>query len=103
MNFIEQWTESFHQVLTDAMNRVALYLPNIVGALLVLMLGWLVARIARMLATRSIMLLDVVLARLVPAGKMRAGDRPSLAGSAQAVGSIVFWVVMLLGIAVSAQ
>lgn len=103
MNFLEHWTESFHQVLTQAMDRIAIYLPNIVGALLVLALGWLVARIARVLATRSVMLLDIVLARLVPAGKMRAGDRPSIAGSAQAVGGIIFWIVMLFVIAIAAQ
>lgn len=104
MNPVEHWTDAFHRVLTAALDRIAVYLPNLIGALLVLALGWLVARIARALAARSVILLDVVLARVLPGARhLKQGERPSVAGSAQTVGTIVFWVVVLFFVATAAQ
>src|SRR5262245_48205876 len=102
MTLIQSWTDAFQRVLTAALDRVSLYLDNLVGALLVLALGWLVARIARALATRSVMLLDVLLARAMPV-RNRSQERPHVAGSAQTVGNIVFWVVLLFFVATATQ
>jgi small-conductance mechanosensitive channel len=104
MMLIEKWTDAFQRVLVAALDRIAVYLPNLLGALLVLALGWVVARIARALAVRAVMLLDVLLARLMPAGRgARSGERAGVAGSARTVGGIIFWVVMLLFVATAAQ
>ncbi len=103
MTLIEKWTDAFQRVFFAALDRVAEYLPNLLGALLVLGLGWLAARIVRALAVRAVMLLDVLLARFMPAARLRTAERASVAGSAQTVGSIVFWVVMVLFVATAAQ
>jgi small-conductance mechanosensitive channel len=51
------WLEMITSALTEMLNRVAVFLPNLIGALLVLLVGWLLAWLAQRVARR-------VLARL---------------------------------------
>ena len=51
------WLEIATSALTEMFNRVAAFLPNLIGALLVLLVGWLLAWLIRRVARR-------VLARL---------------------------------------
>ncbi len=74
------------------LDRVVAHLPNLLGAVLLLIVGWLLARLLRVLALRGMLLIEALLARLAgPTGaeKLRIGR------SSAVLATIVFWVVLL--------
>ncbi len=77
-----------------------IYLPSVVGAVLLLFVGWVLAKILRALANRTLVLLDAGLVRLL--GEGRAG-RLRLARSSDVLGTIVFWAVMLFFVTAATQ
>lgn len=82
--------------------RAGHYLPNIAGAILLLLLGWLVARLLRTLAVRLAVVLDRLLARLTSTpGNPPRGTLPS--SSARVIGSLVFWLVLLFFVTAATQ
>ena len=81
-------------------DRLTAYLPSLVAATLLLLFGWLLARLLKLLAVRAVLLIDTVLPRLgLPASvsRVRAGR------SATVVGAIVFWAVLLVFAAAATQ
>jgi len=93
-------------VLTSAFERFAeragQYLPSMAGAFLLLLIGWIVARLLRALAVRAALIVDRTLARLTHAsgGLQRSQLPPS---SARLLGSLVFWLVLLFFITAATQ
>ena len=89
--------ESLRVALAKAFSQLgaqlAEYAPKLLGALLLLLVGWLIARLLRGLAVRVMHMLELVLHRLWrgPAGK--ASVLPS--ASVEIVGTILFWVVIV--------
>ena len=89
--------ESLRVALAKAFSQLgaqlAEYAPKLLGALLLLLVGWLIARLLRGLAVRVMHVLELVLHRLWrgPAGK--ASVLPS--ASVEIVGTILFWVVIV--------
>jgi hypothetical protein len=84
----------YQQGISDAWARVATFVPKLVGALLILLIGWLVARL---LAT----LLDRVLDRVgFDRAVERGGLRQALARSkydpSDILAKLVFWAVILI-------
>jgi len=89
------WLEITISALTEMLNRVAAFLPNMVGALLVLLIGWLLAWLAQRVTRR-------VLARL---GCDRLAERAGVADAlartgvttpaSHLVGRIVYWLLLL--------
>lgn len=73
--------------------QLAEYAPKLLGAALLLLVGWLIARLLRGLAVKLMHVLELVLHRLWrgPAGKTSA--LPS--ASVEIVGTILFWVVIV--------
>lgn len=73
--------------------QLAEYAPKLLGAALLLLVGWLIARLLRGLAVKLMHVLELVLHRLwrSPAGKTSA--LPS--ASVEIVGTILFWVVIV--------
>jgi len=71
------------------LERLLAHLPNLLGAILLLVVGWLLARLLRVLAVRGMQLLEALLERLTGPARLRIG-RPSAV-----LGAIVFWVVLL--------
>jgi small-conductance mechanosensitive channel len=93
MENIPDWGGSFAAAFSGMAARLIEYLPNLLGALGLLLAGWLVARALRGLAVRLTHLLDRLMLRLP---RNRALPRPTSPDrSGQIVGSIVFWVVIL--------
>ena len=76
------------------------YLPSIVGAVLLLMLGWVLARILQAVAQRTLSLVEATLARVLGEGR---ASRLRLARSANVLGTIVFWAVMLFFVTAATQ
>jgi len=94
------WSTALEKAFTGLVQRTAETLPNLIGALLLLLVGWLLARLLRAGAVRLIHLLDRAIRRL----SSRNADRPGiLSASAEVLGSIVFWVVVLFFLTAATQ
>ena len=85
----------FGATLTSGMSaivdHVLSYLPNIIGAIALLILGWLLARLLRAVTWRAARLLDKVISRLVGPG----AERLRMGAASRVLGTIVFWIVLL--------
>ncbi|HEX6007540.1 MAG TPA: hypothetical protein VFY80_06230 [Burkholderiales bacterium] len=91
MEFYESLSGSLQGAISQVSSRIAEYLPNILGAVGLILLGWLVARLLRGLAVKSMHVLEVLLNRL----SRSPGARALPSGSVDVVGGILFWVVLL--------
>lgn len=92
---ISTWQDAFLQAASEMGTRLVAYLPNLVGALLILVIGWLVARSIELAASRGLrkLGLDRVAARLRIAEVI---DRAGLGISvSQGVARLLFWLLML--------
>lgn len=89
-----QIQEILTSMLTDTVRAVIDFLPNLVGGLGVLLVGWLLARLLRAVVTRSIRGgLDALLERT---GASQALERTSMTSTpSDIVGSVVYWLVMI--------
>lgn len=94
----EQFSEIREMLLgmfNDVMSGTIEFLPKLVGALAVLFLGWLIAKILRAILVRSIQVsLDALLER---SGLMEALERASItAQPSQIIGSVIYWLILTL-------
>lgn len=93
----EQFT-LIKQMLVDMMTNVTAgtieYLPKIVGALFVLLLGWIIAKLLRAILVRSIRVsLDGILER---SGFTETLENASLSAQpSEIIGSVAYWLVMI--------
>ncbi|MGD8475959.1 MAG: mechanosensitive ion channel [Burkholderiales bacterium] len=78
-------------VVSAIVDNVLSYLPSIIGAVALLVIGWLLARLLRVIAVRATRLLDKLLARLVGP----AASRLHMAAASRVLGAIIFWLVLL--------
>lgn len=91
--------------LTDALNQASLatferllaHLPQIIGALALLLAGWLLARLFRLATRRGVAWLDSVIARSTTQSRWRIGR------SAPLLAELVYWVVLLLFVTAATQ
>lgn len=88
--------ESFSSTFTSVANQVIDFLPRILAAVLVLLLGWLLARLVRAIATRFIGGLDQLWARLV--SKTGIDQAYMHLVSAKLIGDILFWFIILVSV-----
>lgn len=101
MDSYTAWAEQLRLSGLGLLDRVVGYLPNLLAAVAVLALGWLVARLLKALSVRLLEGADRLWQRFVtrtalPAGNLR---RPS----GKTVGSLVFWLVMLFFLTAAAE
>jgi len=74
-------------------DRVVAYLPNLLGAMLLLVVGWLLARVLRAFTVRAVLLVETLVSRLTT----QASPDPMRMRRASAVlGAIVFWGALLV-------
>jgi len=100
MNGLEQFWASLLDVARVIVERVVTLLPSLIGAVLLLIAGWLLARFLRTLTVRGMQVLETLFGRFAgPAGVERA----SLGRSAGVLGAIVFWIVLLFFITAATQ
>jgi hypothetical protein len=84
----------------DILERLTQLLPNLLAAVALLVVGWLAARLLRLLAIRASRMLEALLARIAgPAG----AERPRFGRSSEALGAVVFWLVLLVFVSAAAQ
>lgn len=96
------WRTALQQTFSELARQVIEYAPQIIGALALLLLGWLVARLLRLAVERLVTGLDSLFVRLA-----RHGDAVHQhyikSFYARVLGRIVFWVVLLFFAAASAS
>lgn len=100
MNEMRSLGDSLSHAATTLLDRVTHHLPGVVAAILLLLIGWMFARILRALTKRAMLLIDTMLPRLgLPTGlsHVRAARGSVVAGT------IVYWVVLLLFITAATQ
>jgi small-conductance mechanosensitive channel len=101
MEVFSQWRDALAGVLDQTVARLALYLPNVLGAFLLLFIGWGVAFVLRSAAFRLTLLGERALTRI----SSRGGEPPTQLPSASAkiLGGVVFWVVVLFFLTAATQ
>lgn len=101
MEVLLQWRDALAGVLGQTIERLELYLPNVLGAFLLLFVGWIVAQVLRATAVRLTLLGERALARISVARGTSSPRLPS--ASAKIFGSVVFWVVVLFFLTAATQ
>ncbi|KPK36648.1 MAG: hypothetical protein AMJ69_13130 [Gammaproteobacteria bacterium SG8_47] len=89
----QDWLTSLSASLVDVLNSVIVFAPRLLAAVALLLAGWLVARLLRMLITRLIASLD----RLWHGFILRSGLEHLQARHppAKVIGAVVFWLTLL--------
>ncbi len=91
------FTNALERATMATIDRVLQHLPQLLGALVLLLLGWLLAKLMRLAANRAVGLVDSLMMRSV------AGARWQLGRSARLVGEVMYWVVLLFFVAAATQ
>ena len=93
MDTIQSWGSLFISVVTDLTQDLIQILPQIVGAVLLLIGGWIVARLARALSIRLIKGIGRI-SVLVRITNTESG--PNIGeNTVTVVGNVIFWIVIL--------
>lgn len=93
------WSSALGDPLRDLVHGLAHYVPMIIGALGLILLGWLVAHLLRALAVRMARVLDQMVLRLA---RRPIPERPRSAPAWVGIlGSTVFWAVILFFLALA--
>ena len=86
-------SEALSSAISEIVERIVASLPSLLGAMLLLVTGWLVARIFRALTMRAVLVVETLTARI---GKPSAGEPVRMRRASIVVGEIVFWAAMLV-------
>lgn len=102
MSDLSQSLQTLQATLADAYRSFIEYLPHFLAAVLLLLAGWLVARLLRHVCIRLAGGLNSALLRI---GRWsRAKRRLTLTNAARTlIGNVVFWLVILLFVAMAAR
>ena len=94
MDKLYDWTTPLLTAAVDWSERFIDYLPNLVGAVFLLLLGWVVSRIVRTIVVRLVKGLD----RFSGKVKFLGTDSSSTlsVSSANFIGSILYWFTLLI-------
>lgn len=90
-------TEGFQHII----DLTLAYLPRIAAAVLLLLLGWLLARLLRVLVVRGIGRLDLLWQRLISRSSLV--HLPPRHPPTRVVGELVFWLLMLVTLTLVAE
>jgi hypothetical protein len=93
----DAWFATLRQQMDDLVRRMIEYLPNVLGAILLLVVGWLVASLLRAWTRRSLARLNKLLAGRAVGQELKTSGADRLAADAASL--IVFWLVFLLFLA----
>jgi hypothetical protein len=101
MDNVSAWLDDFRATVLDGLEAFASYLPYLLGALTLVVVGWLVARLLRALFMRVGAGLNKLLDRVVqPFGARRLKlAQPIIT----LISNVVFWVVVLIFAATAAR
>ncbi len=99
MDIIVGWSTQFVDAALDAIGRLIEYLPQAFGVVLLLLAGWVVGRIGRVVVSRLIKGLNHVRSRIAIAGNPvlpRISD-----AFAAIIGKVVFWLIVLVFVTIA--
>lgn len=101
MDTFPDWSTALRGAFAQIAERLAQLAPSLLGALALLLAGWILARILRALTIRLAGLLDAAVGRF---SRARTPERPKVPpASTRVLGSLVFWVVMLFFLTAATQ
>jgi hypothetical protein len=94
MERLQDWGAQLIAVFGDTFASLVTYLPVVLTAIAVLLIGWLLAHLIRGLVRRALESMDWLFARLVPrsAGRSETLTR----ATSRAISTVVFWIVLLI-------
>lgn len=99
MNNYTEWTTDLGSAFVDMLTRFVHYLPALIGGLLIVIVGWLAARLLRLLAVRFARVLDQLIVRV---SRRPPPDRPRRTPPwGRLLASTVFWATILLFLALA--
>ncbi len=90
---MEAFSEALQRTGAATVDLVLAHLPQLLGALALLLIGWLLARLLRLATRRGVLLLDALIARNGGVARWRIGN------SASVLGTAVYGVVLLFFVA----
>jgi small-conductance mechanosensitive channel len=93
MEAFSAWRESLGALAAQVGEHLARLLPSLVGAILLLVIGWLAARLLRALTVRLAQMLEATIQRLYQHRGVTLAT--SALASGRVLGELVFWVVIL--------
>ncbi len=91
------FAEALDRATTVTIERFLAHLPQLLGAAVLLLAGWLLARLLRVATRRGAALLDGLITRTTGQTRWRIGR------SASVLGAVVYWVVLLFFITAATQ
>ena len=77
---------------SEILERIVAFLPNLLGALLLIGAGWLLARILRALTVRAVLLVETLASRFGTTG----AEPARMKRVATVLGAVAFWAVLLV-------
>jgi hypothetical protein len=98
-----QWSDIVVDAIRDVAHRILLVTPRLLAALTLILLGWIVAALARRVTVRVLAAadLDVRCARWGLTGVLgRGGHRPS---PTELLGRLVYWAIFLVGLLMAVE
>lgn len=98
MGQLEVWWAQLIEVLRDTIQAIVTYVPVVLTAIAVLIIGWLLAQLLRGFVRRAIESMDWVFARLSSRSLDRAQalTRITTRATSRAISSVVYWSVLLI-------
>lgn len=97
----ESWTSVLRESVEGAWQVAGRYLPNVLGAAALLLVGWALARLLRAWSARLVARLDAVIPKRL--FEREVGERGVEGLASLLVGRLVFWVVFLFFVAAAAE
>jgi hypothetical protein len=94
MERLQAWGAQLIDVFRDTLASLVTYLPVVLTAVAVLLIGWLLAHLVRTVVRRALESMDWLFARFVPrsAGRSETLTR----ATSRAISTVVFWIVLLI-------
>ena len=89
---IETWSNALNHTFAQLMERITQYLPNLLGAVLLVLAGWIVAKIVKTIFLRLVSASEKMLQRFT---RHEKAEKKQIATSSQFLGNLVFWIVIL--------
>jgi small-conductance mechanosensitive channel len=91
------FADALDRATSATVERLLAHLPQLLGAIALLLVGWALARLLRVATRRAAALLDSLITRSTGQSRWRVGR------SAAVLGTIVYWVVLLFFVTAATQ
>ena len=101
MDEIKRWLSQLEGSATAIANAFTDYLPNLLGALVLLVVGWLLAKLARRAATALAGSVSGAVDRLINKDRETEVRLPSQ--TPRLVGDVAFWIIILFFVTAAAR